>query len=60
MLIPPWRSSFAYEMYTTAVCTETPNSARKPMPPIGDAVPSKQVAITSCPRPSTSKICAPQ
>ena len=30
------------------------------MPPIGDAVPAKQVSITSWPRPSTSKICAPQ
>jgi hypothetical protein len=30
------------------------------MPPIGDAVPSKQVATTSCPRPRISKICPPQ
>ena len=30
------------------------------MPPSGDAVPAKQVLITSWPRPSTSKICAPQ
>jgi hypothetical protein len=30
------------------------------MPPMGDAVPAKQVAITSWPSPRTSKICAPQ
>ena len=28
---PSNRSSFAYEMYTTAVCTETPNRARNPI-----------------------------
>src|SRR6185437_12087475 len=30
--VPSRRSSLTYEMYTTAVCTDTPNSARKPMP----------------------------
>src|SRR6185437_8721447 len=29
---PPSLSSLAYEMYTTAVCTDTPNNARKPIP----------------------------
>ena len=32
MPMPASRSSFAYEMYTTAVCTDTPNSARNPIP----------------------------
>ncbi len=45
---------------TRARTSTSSASSSNPIPPRGEAVPSKQVSITSCPRPSTSKICAPQ